>query len=491
VRRQQRPEELTAGPSEALAAAPASVSPTLAILNLQRAAGNAAVARLLEPAGLRTPYAPAPGTGEAPPEEWGPAPVVGQPVSGTPDSLDPTVPVIGRPVSGTPDEGPIEKPIPERDDGFDHIRLALRDWPKLKPIHNYFSAPSFETFVDCRVAFLITFGWPAVSEDVAYERAIAYYTGVIRWTTFMGHPVPVHPDLDQALKAAEKHLGNQSFPLQSLGGCNIRFNVNSPGRLSEHSYGWAIDINGDTSPNVKRLKHGSPRARMIEAITGIDVTEDAEGNVSDTDEQTAEEMLEEAERLQLASERFVAAFEDEVTLAVAGQGIAEERGDPVGTAHEIGTLMFAAGAENVDWWRYEPYEPNLPPPRRGKRQRLRRDAAHQELARFIFPVDDGQETLPWDEAVVRSTVDLLAHMARTYKATFVRKTKKNPTGRVRPEARDPSDAQLALHGFMSVPPEVVAALSGSDAGNLRWLGTMSGHTKDYMHFELRHRPKLY
>jgi hypothetical protein len=463
-------------PGEARAAAPA-----LRILELQRAAGNAAVARLLEPG---TSYVP--GAGEAPAGEWGPGPVVGQPVPGTPDSLDPTVPVIGRPVSGTPDEGPIEEPIPDRDDGFDHIRLALRDWPKLAPIHTFFSAPSFETFVDCRVAFLLTFGWPQVKEDVAYERAINYYTNVIKWTTFMGHPVPVHPDLDVALKAAEQHLGNQSFPLKSLGGCNIRFNVNSPGRLSEHSYGWAIDINGDTSPNVKRLKHDSPRARMIEAITGIDVTEDAEGEVIDTDEQTSEEMLEEAERLALASERFVAAFKDEISLAVAGQGIAEERGAPVGTAHEIGPLMFAAGDEQVKWWRYEPYEPNKPP---GKR--MRRDAAHQELARFIFPVDAGDETMPWDESVVRSTVDLLAYMTRIYKATFARKTKRNKTGKVPATAKDPTDAQLAVHGFMSVPPELVAALTGTDAGNLRWLGMMSGQTKDYMHFELRHRPKLY
>jgi hypothetical protein len=38
---------------------------------------------------------------------------------------------------------------------------------------------------------------------------------------------------------------------------------------------------------------------------------------------------------------------------------------------------------------------------------------------------------------------------------------------------------------MSVPPEFVAALSGSEASDLPWLGGMWKETKDQMHFELR------
>jgi hypothetical protein len=432
------------------------------VLQLQRSAGNAAVARLLDPVGT-----PAPGT----PDEY----PIGEP------------PVTGRPVSGTPDEYPIDQPPPGRDDGFDHVRLALRDWPKLPAkVQNLFNAPSFDTFVDVRVPFLRTFGFPGVSEDEAYARAIEFYNRIVR-VHFMGRPVDVHPDMRDALIATENYLQGQEFKLDSLGGCNIRRNTNNLAVLSDHSYGSAIDINGDTSPNTKRLKHDSERAQLIAAITGIDPTEDSDGNEVDTGERTATEMFIEADRLSIASDRLKAAFQDEISLAICGQGIAEERGDPAGDAGELGPLMFDAAAENVGNWRYEPYEPILEPSKPGKRQRLRPDAAHQELARFVFPVDTGDQSRLWDDQLVRSTVDLLAYMAKVYTQSFSRKTK---SGRVAPTPWNPSDAQLAVHGFMNVPPELVAALSGSDAGDLKWLGMMSGATKDYMHFELRDRPAL-
>lgn len=88
----------------------------------------------------------------------------------------------------------------------------------------------------------------------------------------------------------------------------------------------------------------------------------------------------------------------------------------------------------------------------------------------------------WDPELVTRTVNVLAGMARWHEESHDRRG-----DRVPPQAGQPSDGQLAAHGFMSVPPEVVAALSGSDAANLKWLGMMGG-TKDYMHFELRDQP---
>jgi len=45
---------------------------------------------------------------------------------------------------------------------------------------------------------------------------------------------------------------------------------------------------------------------------------------------------------------------------------------------------------------------------------------------------------------------------------------------------------------MSVPPELVAALSGSEASDLPWLGGgMSKQTKAQMHLYLRPRQALY
>ena len=48
--------------------------------------------------------------------------------------------------------------------------------------------------------------------------------------------------------------------------------------------------------------------------------------------------------------------------------------------------------------------------------------------------------------------------------------------------------RFAAHGFLSLPSILVGALAGSDAGNLRWLGTAN---QDFMHFELMTRPALY
>ena len=61
--------------------------------------------------------------------------------------------------------------------------------------------------------------------------------------------------------------------------------------------------------------------------------------------------------------------------------------------------------------------------------------------------------------------------------------------RVDPQAVDPSLAQMAMHGFMNIPPELAAALVADDGGNLRWLGAAAKATRDFMHFEMRVPPK--
>jgi hypothetical protein len=48
---------------------------------------------------------------------------------------------------------------------------------------------------------------------------------------------------------------------------------------------------------------------------------------------------------------------------------------------------------------------------------------------------------------------------------------------------------VAAHGFMNLMPELVAALTSSQGGNLLWLGS-SPYTKDWMHFELSPQPKI-
>ncbi len=362
-------------------------------------------------------------------------------------------------------------PEPQQDPR--EARIAA-EWEKLRPVHRFFAEATLDFYKQVRTALLNAFGAQRDGDDVAVDRVLAYYGALVR-VGFQGFQLWVHADLAARLEIAERRLG-ASYPLQSAYGANIRFNTNNPSVLSDHSYGSAIDINGSTSPNVKDLGPGSQRARMIAAITGVDPSQDASGRTIDTDPRSHDAMLAEARRLALGSDRLRAAFADEESLVNAALSIATQRGAPSGGAEELSPLLFAAAGERGRW-RYRPVAPA------GATEG--RDRHRQALARFLFPTELGDQSRDWPPELVQATVDLLALLARTFRATFT------AHGRVAPTARSPSDAQLALHGFLSVPPEVVAALAGSDAGDLRWLGAMRGGTKDYMHFELRDRPRLY
>ena len=119
----------------------------------------------------------------------------------------------------------------------------------------------------------------------------------------------------------------------------------------------------------------------------------------------------------------------------AALAIATQRGAPSGGAEELSPLLFAA-AEERGRWRYRPVAPA------GATEG--RDRHRQALARFLFPTELGDQSRDWPPELVQATVDLLALLARTFRATFT------AHGRVAPTARSPSDAQLALHGFLSV-----------------------------------------
>jgi hypothetical protein len=63
------------------------------------------------------------------------------------------------------------------------------------------------------------------------------------------------------------------------------------------------------------------------------------------------------------------------------------------------------------------------------------------------------------------------------------------TGKGDPIGFGTSLPAIAAHGFMNLEPELVAALTSSEGGNLVWLGATYG-TKDWMHFQLKSPPKI-
>ena len=438
---------------------PPEPSPVVDVLALQRSAGNQSVARLLDPVGAQSKW----------PWGYGPFP------------------------DGDPYYQPPEPP-------------ELREWEKLEPIRHYFDkGTDFEAYLQLRPLFLGKFGLETDGPDLAVDRALAYYRDKIVPHTFLGKPaIFVHQNMADALLNAEAALGGARIPIESIYGANIRLVRGSTDVMSDHSWGASIDVNGGTSPMTAGLFPGSRRVELIAAITGTDVTQDFEGAPITTKPKTSDEMFQDALRLEEASDKLKAAFADEESLRDAAFEIANARGAPTGGPDELLGLMYAAGTEDrkdiKEWQRQRAAAPAKKRKNMPQEKRLwdwdpvpaddHSDPApgRQALAAFVFPVDDGTQSLLWDENVVETTVDVLAGMGRIFEDSF---DPKGPDGRVGRSAAFPSDATLAVHGFMSVPPELVAALSGSEHGNLKWLGANSGQTKDYMHFDLRERPSFY
>jgi hypothetical protein len=390
--------------------------PPQRLLALQRSAGNHAVGRLLR----QVPRGP---TRFPEMDPWSP-----------PGGFDP--------------------PPPERDP----IEV---EYEALEPIRHYFEKQTLAGYRELRDAFLAPFGVEADGPEVAVQRALAYYA-LMEPVTFLNKgPISVHPEMKAALESAENALCGEPYELRSLYGVNIRFVRGKRGTMSDHSWGASIDVNGSTSPMTAGLKPGMPRVELIKAITGTDVTQDAAGKPMKSIPKTEKEMVQEATRLQEASDELVAAFMDEQAVKATAFRIAAERGAPPGGAEDLWALI-------VDT--------------------MESDPAIKPLTDFVFPiVDEGDSSREWDPHFVDVTVKVLVTIGMIWnEIEFAGGRDKIPT-----QAAFPSDVQLAVHGFQSIPPEVVGALAGSKAGNLKWLGTTEGAVKDYMHFDPRRRPARY
>ncbi len=402
------------------AAAPALPHPAGRVLALQRTAGNHAVGRLLQ----RQPY----GSTGVP---RGPTRF---------PEMDPWSP-----------PGGFNPPPPERDP-------VEVEYEALAPIRAYFEDKTLAGYRALRPFFLTEFGLDADGSEVAVQRALAYYQSMVQ-VTFQGKgPITVHPAMAAALEGAERALCGEQYELRSLFGVNIRFVRGRRGTMSDHSWGASIDINGATSPMTAGLAPGMPRVELIKAITGTDVTRDATGKPMKSIAKSQKEMVQEATRLQEASDELVAAFMDEESVKATAFRIAAERGAPAGGADDLWALI-------VDT--------------------MESDPAIKPLSDFVFPiVDEGDSSRDWDQRLVDVTVKVLVTIGMIWNEIVVAGGREEiPT-----RAAFPSDVQLAVHGFQSVPPEVVGALSGTEGGNLKWLGTTEGAIKDYMHFDLRQRP---
>lgn len=387
----------------------------------------------------------------------------------------------------------------------DDEQLAA-EWARLAPIQALFeeNMRSPQGWATIRRAFLADFGGLAHGAEAAIGFALDYYKSLKPGRLFGRNIGYVHPDFAAALARAEGMVKRTPGDVTGWA-TTIRFNVNAPTVLSDHSFGTAIDINAATSPNVTDFPFDT-----IATITGADLRE--RGDDLTTDDRNLvhtgdpkegskqreagsfDEVYKEAERLQVASDVLERALQDENGLLEAFERIAQQQGCAITDPVELSSRAGAAADEKVgpEQWEWPPSTTKKPAA--GKK----RATAHGQLAELCFPLENqelGQSG--GDPERTRRTVNAFVWLITAWRQSFAKgKKAKGPEDefgrkRVAPEARSPNAGQLGYHGFLNIPPDVVAGLASKEGGGLRWLGANQSTTKDFMHFELHDRPKLH
>ena len=325
------------------------------------------------------------------------------------------------------------------------------------------------TWRNVRTAVLVQFGALTVGTRTAITRANDYYRPFVRGE-LMGNrsQTLVHPQLQEALARATANLTPRLAQLpqaeqdairvatsvanpNSWWSTNVRENRNQPHKLSDHSFGWAVDFQASQNPNVG--KSGS--LDQVQAVTGDNP------NALTTAGRTAAQAETAADDMRDISREYVAAMESEATLAPVMLRLANEARATAGVGAALtdgAALLTAALVVNDD------------------------DRA-RDLRRLLWP-EAPNATAPMPRALGQIATRL-GRIARVFRASFQHGT----TGARTAASTEATPGGVAAHGFMSLPPALVGALAGSDAGNLVWLGTASVH--DFMHFELAQEPPLF
>jgi hypothetical protein len=244
----------------------------------------------------------------------------------------------------------------------------------------------------------------------------------------------------------------------------LRENRNAPHRLSDHSFGFAIDIDSKRNPNMGKSGALAP----VEDVTGDDPTDET------TVARTAAQVESTAQELRDTSDAYEAAMTSDTTLAPVLLRIANE-GRAAVTPSALPALTGAAGATLVAAVVQRPKDP---------RAAALRAAIWPEGTPAPGGAGGKPAAPPAPPAQIVAAERRIQRIGDAYRSSFSDAARTTRVGR----SSEGSPGSVAAHGFMDLPALLVGALAGSDGGNLRWLGTGNG---DFMHFELMTRPALF
>jgi hypothetical protein len=346
--------------------------------------------------------------------------------------------------------------------------------------------------------------WPMVRAGIlaafgTLEAAHDYYEEHIVETRFFGKKVQVHHALAAALESATakfQELGGDpaAVRLNSAGGLAIRANANNASVLSDHSFGWAIDIDGMTQPAGRGVAAGNPNVQQgslaaqgipnfwdfVKDITGEDVFKrNAKGKpVDDSAPGASADRQKEAQRLADLSDKLMGMFASDAALMDAMVAYVERCGIAVAEGAGVQLLSMALAAAQLG-----------PPTGAKDDPKAEREAAIAALGSvlqqwFTTPPPGG---LPNQGPVDPRIATRLWQMGLMFLASG---NAGGSTGAVPNAEAKGTLGSIAAHGFLNLDPQLVAALNSTDGGGgLRWLGAVKA-TKDFMHFELVDRPPL-
>lgn len=256
-----------------------------------------------------------------------------------------------------------------------------------------------------------------------------------------GRNTPMHPVLKQKLDRAAGLLQGNAAALKfgDIGGFSIRNNANNATQLSNHSFGWAVDLDPELNPNISKT---NLPLDVIAGLTGLDLY----GAVSlalRTPRPFAD-CLPDVTHFTDASSALVEAFRTLATLkAASGTSIQRSSGHALNAAQL--DAVFAAAAQG-------------------------QGAMRQVLTNAGLSSAQATAAAKWLLAAIRLF---------PVKQQVTRPAVSGNAGTV------------ARFGFCNLPAALIAALIASDGGRLNWLGAARS-TKDFMHFDLREddQPRL-